>query len=134
MLLFFNATAWANIADNAASAPITNWEYSLHTADPTDAGNQTSNEAAYTSYDRVQIARASGAGGHTVTNNSVSPTDATTSFPQATGGTETETHFGIGTAGSGTGILEIPGTVTPNVSVTTGVTPQLTSDTAITID
>lgn len=36
--LIFNGTAIANLADNAASSPLTNLEVSLHTADPTDSG------------------------------------------------------------------------------------------------
>jgi hypothetical protein len=39
--LIFNATAWANYADNAASSPQTNIGVSLHTADPGDAGDAT---------------------------------------------------------------------------------------------
>ena len=69
--LIFNATAIANIADNAASAPLTNLYISLHTSDPGEAGGQTTNEIAYTSYARVAVARTSG--GFVVTNNSVSP-------------------------------------------------------------
>src|SRR5690349_4653937 len=37
MKLLFNATAITNIADNAASSPLTNLEVSLHTADPGEA-------------------------------------------------------------------------------------------------
>ncbi len=48
--LTFNATAIANIADNAAASPLTNLQMSLHTADPGEAGDQTTNEIAYTSY------------------------------------------------------------------------------------
>ena len=69
--LIFNATAIANIADNAASAPLTNLYVALHTADPTDAGAQNASEAAYTGYARVSVARTSG--GWTVSGNSVSP-------------------------------------------------------------
>jgi hypothetical protein len=32
--LIFNATAWANYADNAATSPQTNIDNALHTADP----------------------------------------------------------------------------------------------------
>ena len=39
--LIFNATAIANIADNAASSPLTNLFVPLHTADPGEAGSQT---------------------------------------------------------------------------------------------
>lgn len=96
--LIFNATAIANIADNAGSSPLTNLYVSLHTADPGEAYDQTTSEATYTSYARVAVARTSG--GFTVTGNSVSPA-ADIVFPAATGGTNTITHFAIGTASSG---------------------------------
>ena len=131
MKLIFQATAIANIADNAASSPLTNLYVSLHTADPADAGNQTTNETAYTSYARVAVARTSG--GWTVTGNSVSPT-ANIDFPACTGGTATITHFGIGTASSGTGKLLYSGTVSPNISVSSGVTPRLTTASTVTED
>jgi len=131
MKLIFNATAIASIADNAASAPLTNLYISLHTSDPGEAGDQTTNETAYTSYARVAVARSGS--GWTVTNNSVSPA-ATIGFPACTGSTATITHFAVGTASSGAGKLLISGTVTPNISVSTGVTPQLTTSTALTID
>jgi hypothetical protein len=129
--LIFNATAIANIADNAATSPITNIFVSLHTADPGEAGSQTTSEATYTSYARVGVARTTG--GWTVTTNSVSPV-ATISFPACTGGTNTITHFGVGTLTSGAGKLLYSGTVTPNISVSTGVTPQLSTATTVTED
>ena len=129
--LIFQATAIANIADNAATSPLTNIYVSLHTADPADAGNQTTSETAYTSYARVAVARTSG--GWTVTGNSVSPT-ANIDFPACTGGTATITHFGIGTASSGTGKLLYSGTVSPNISVSSGVTPRLTTASTVTED
>ena len=129
--LIFQATAIANIADNASSSPLTSLHVSLHTADPGEAGDQTTNEVAYTSYARVAVARTSG--GWTVTTNSVSPV-ATISFPACTGSTATATHFGVGTASSGAGKLLYSGTVTPNISISTGVTPQLTTASTITED
>lgn len=131
MKMIFQATAIANIADNAASSPLTNLYVSLHTADPGEAGSQTTSECAYTSYARVAVARSGS--GFTVTNNSVSPAAAVT-FPACTGGTETVTHFAIGTASSGTGKILYSGTVSPNISVSSGVTPQLTTSSAITED
>ena len=129
--LIFNATAIANIADNAASAPLTNLYASLHTADPGEAGDQTTNEATYTSYARVAVARTTG--GWTVTNNSVSPVAAIT-FPAGTGGSGTVTYAAIGTASSGAGKLLFRGTVTPNIVTGNGVTPQLTTASTITLD
>ena len=129
--LIFNATAIANLADNAASSPLTNLYVSLHTADPGEAGDQSTSEVSYTSYARVAVART--AGGWTVTNNSVSPV-ANIDFPAATGGTATVTYFGVGSASSGAGVLYYSGTVTPSISVSSGVTPRLTTASTITED
>lgn len=129
--LIFNATAIANIADNAASSPLTNLFVSLHTADPGEAGDQTTSEAAYTSYARVAVART--AGGFTVTNNSVSPA-ANVSFPTCTGGSATATHFAIGTATSGSGKILYKGIITPNIVISSGVTPSITTATTVTED
>lgn len=130
--LLFNATAWANIADNAASSPLTNLYVSLHTADPGEAGNQTTNEIAYTSYARVAVARTTG-GWTASTSGSTSPVSAIT-FPTGTGGSGTATHFGIGSLSSGAGVLYISGTVTPNIVCGSGVQPSLTTATTITLD
>jgi hypothetical protein len=130
--LIFKNTDWANVGDAAGlqnSATAGSFYLSLHTADPGEGGSQTTNETAYTSYARVAVAR-SGAG-WTITNDSVSPA-ATITFPEATGGTATITHMGIGTDSSGAGNLIWKGAVTPNISVSTGVTPRLTTSTAIT--
>lgn len=122
--LIFNATGIANVADNAASSPLTNLYVSLHTADPTAGGSQTSSEAAYTSYARVAVARTSS--GWTITGASVSPV-ATIVFPAATGGSETETFFAIGTAASGTGKILYAGPISPSIVVINGTTPELTT-------
>lgn len=119
--LIFNATAIANIADNAASSPLTNLYVSLHTADPGEGGDQTTSEATYTSYARVAVARTSG--GWTVTANAVSNTAAIT-FPTATGGTNTITHFAVGTASSSTGKVLYKGALTSSLSVSNGIAPE----------
>lgn len=129
--LIFNATAIANIADNASASPLTNLYVAAHTADPGEAGDQTTSECTYTSYARVTVARTSG--GWTVTANSVSPV-AAISFPACTGGTNTITHFSVGVASSGASKILYSGTVTPNISVSTGVTPQLTTASTVTED
>jgi hypothetical protein len=131
MKLIFNATAIANIADNAAASPLTDLRVSLHTADPGEAGDQTTSEATYTSYARVLVARTTG--GWTVTNNSVSPV-ATIAFPAGTGGSGTVTHWAVGTATTGAGKILYSGTVTPNIVTGNGVTPQLTTGSTVTED
>jgi hypothetical protein len=129
--LIFNATAIANVADNAATSPLTSLYVSLHTADPGEAGTQTTSECAYTSYARVAVARTSG--GWTVTNNSVSPA-ADISFPAATGGSETATYWAVGTASSSTGKLLYSGAISPTIVISSGVTPKLTTASTITED
>ena len=104
--LIFNATAIANLADNAATSPLTNLQIALHTLFPTLGGDQTTNEIGYTGYVRQAVARTSG--GWTVTGNVASPV-AAISFPEMTGGAGgVATHFSVGTANTGTGkILRI---------------------------
>jgi len=126
--LIYNATAIANLADNASASPLTTLYVSLHTADP-NAGNQTTSEAAYTGYARVSVARTSG--GWTVTSNSVSPV-ATISFPAGTGGGETVTHAAVGTDTSGTGKILDSGTLSPSIATGNGITPEIKTTSTIT--
>lgn len=130
--LIFNATPIALLADDTATTPLADLYVSLHTADPGEAGSQTTSECDYTSYARVAVARTGV--GWTVTANSVSPA-ASIDFPASTGGdTDVVTHFAVGTASSGAGKVLYSGTVTPNISVASGVTPKLATTTAITED
>ena len=126
--LIYNATAIANIADNASTSPLTTLYVSLHTADP-NAGDQETSEAAYTGYARVSVARTSG--GWTVTTNSVSPV-ATISFPAGTGGGETVTHAAVGTLTSGTGKILDSGTLSPSIATGNGITPEIKTTSTIT--
>lgn len=75
---------------------------SLHTADPGEAGDQTTSEAAYTNYARVAVVRT--ASGWTVSGNQVSNA-AAINFAQCGLTGATITHFGVGTASSGAGKL-----------------------------
>jgi hypothetical protein len=115
--LVFNATAIGNIADNAATSPLTNLFVSLHTADPTVGGSQTSSEATYTSYARVSVARTSG--GWTVSGSSVTNA-AAVNFPTCTGGSNTCTHIAVGTLTSGAGKILYVGALTNSVAVSLG--------------
>lgn len=138
--LLLNATAIANVADNAATSPLTQLWVSLHTADPqagaTEGSAQTTSEATYTGYARVAVARTSG--GWTITTNgsgvtSASPV-ASITFPVATAGSNVITHFAVGSASTGAGRIFYAGNVSPNITVTSGVQPILTTATVITED
>lgn len=105
LLLLFNNTDFANVGDAAGlqnSAAAGSLYVSLHTADPGEAGSQTTSETAYTNYARVAVAR-SGAG-WTVSANSVSNA-AAIAFAQCGITGATITHFGLGTDSSGAGTL-----------------------------
>lgn len=122
--LIFNNTDFAGIGDAGGlqnSATAGSLYVSLHTADPGEAGDQTTNESAYTSYARVAVAR-SGAG-WTVSGNSAT-NFALTQFPECTGGSETITHVGIGTDASGAGVLLYSGALSASRSVSSGIQPQ----------
>ena len=127
--LIFNGTPIANIADNAASSPLTNFYVSFHNADPGVGGSQTTSETAYTSYARTAVPRTSV--GWTVTGNQVVPA-ANVNAPLCTGGTDTLTFFSVGIAASGTGKILYRGPLSPTISVNSGVTPQLQTGTVIT--
>lgn len=119
------------VAENHSSSPITSLYVSLHTSDPGEAGTQATNEIAYTSYARVAVVRTSS--GWTISGNSVSPA-AAIDFPAGTGGSGTATHMGIGTLTSGAGVLLYSGAISPTIVTGNGITPSLTTATAITED
>jgi hypothetical protein len=138
LALIFNATAWANYADNAASVPQTQIAVGLHTADPADAGTMATSESAYTNYARQNVNR--NTGGWTVTANgsgsssTVAPV-AAISFPASGAAGTTITNFSTGKTGGGAAAILFSGTVTPNIAIgASGVTPQLTTSTLITLD
>jgi hypothetical protein len=130
--LIFNATAIANIADNAAASPLTNLYWALHTADPGETNFQSASEATYTGYARVAVARTTG-GMTASTAGSTSPV-ANIDFGLCTAGTNTITHASVGVASAGATSILYSGTVTPNISVVAGVTPRLTTASTITED
>lgn len=122
-LIFQNANA-ANVGDATGLRGSTTpgvLYLSLHTADPGETGTQTTSEATYTSYARVSVVR-SGAG-FTLTSQTISNA-AAVNFPAATGGSNTITHFGIGSDVSGTGNLFFSGALTGSLAVSTGITPS----------
>lgn len=122
-LIFTNSNI-ANIGDATGlrgSTTAGSLYISLHTADPGETGNQTTSEATYTGYARVAVAR-SGAG-WTVSGNTASNAAAVT-FGQCTGGSNSITHFGIGTDASGAGNLLITGALSAPLAVSAGITPS----------
>lgn len=122
-LLFANSN-WANIGDatglrGATTAGV--YYIGLHTADPGEAGTQSTSEATYTGYARVSVARSGS--GWTVSGNSSSNAAAIT-FGACTAGSSTVTHFSIGTDVSGAGNLIASSALTASLAVSAGITPS----------
>ena len=93
----------------------------LFTADPTESGSFT-NEATYTGYARVAMAKASAwtDGGSTFTNAGL------LQFPQCTGGNNTITHFAVCTLASG-GEVVVSGALNASLNISSGIQPQFSS-------
>ena len=122
LALIFNATAWADIAENDSSSPATNLYLSLHTADPGVGGSQTTNETAYTNYARIAIARTTG--GWDAPSGGATANAALAQFAQCGASGATLTHVAIGTASSGAGLVLYAGALTSSLAVANGIQPQ----------
>lgn len=93
----------------------------LHTADPGNAGTQTTSEATYTSYARVLVTASTG---FTAASAGASSNTGLIQFPQCTGGTNVITHVTIGTAASGAGQVIYRGSLSASLSVANLIQPQ----------
>jgi hypothetical protein len=107
-----------------AGSPLTVLYVSLHTGVLSASSAQNTSEAAYTGYARVSVARTTG--GWTLTNETITNA-AAINFPACTGGSETETYVGIGTAASGAGTLLWWGSLTNSLAVSNGITPSISA-------
>lgn len=122
LALIFNATAWADLAENDSSSPATNLYVSLHTADPGVGGSQTTNEAAYTNYARVAVAR--NTGGWDAPSSGATQNAALIQFPQCGVTGATITHVAIGKASSGSGLVLYSGALNASLAVANLIQPQ----------
>ncbi len=124
--LYFENNNHANIGDGTGLVKSTAdgvFYVSLHTSAPGAAGDQTTNEASYTGYARTSVARNTG---WTVASANASNTAAVGGVGgwDCTGGSDTVTHFGIGTDASGAGNLIFFGALSASLAVSSGVDPE----------
>ena len=123
--LIFTNVAAPNVGDAGGLLPSVgagNFHTSLHTALPAESvSDQTNLEATYTPYARVAVARS--LAGWTVAAGVVD-NDAAITFPQATSGSDTVTHFGLGFAASGAGFLNMVGVLASSLAISVGITPE----------
>ena len=130
--LIFNATAISGLADNASASPLTNLYVALHTADPGEVGNQSTNEVNYTGYARVAVQR-TGAG-WTLAGQTISPT-AVIELGEMTAGTAgTAVYASVGTAASGAGKIIIRGALSQTIPFQVGTVPRIRANSTITLD
>ena len=121
-LIFLNLS-FDNIGDATGIIKSTgdgNFTVALSTGTLTDSSDQATTEAAYTSYVRKSVAR--GAAQWTVTSGTVTNDNAIT-FAQATGGSETETDFSLG-SDQVADEMWIYGALTASLAVSNGITPE----------
>lgn len=122
--LIFQNIAWTNIGDAGGllpSASAGSLYVSLHTADPGEAGDQTTSESAYTNYARVAVARS--VAGWTVAGNTVSNAGSV-AFPECGASGSTVTHFAVGRASSGAGEIIVSGALSATVVINNLITPS----------
>lgn len=117
LAFIFNATAMPSYGSNLY--------VHLHTADPGEAGTSTTNEADYTGYLPVSVAR--DAGGFTVSGNQAINT-AEVTFPECTGGSNTITHASVATL---SGQILYSGALTAPINISNLITPRFPAGTLI---
>jgi hypothetical protein len=123
-LLFLNID-WANVGDAAGlqnSAAAGNFYVRLHTADPGEGGDGSTNEVSYTGYSPPALAR-SGAGftrvGSTVSNAALVQCGKRTDV-----GTTTATYFSICTAPTGAAQIIVSAPLDDDLIISQNVNPQ----------
>ena len=131
LTLYFNNTNHANVGDATGlrgSTTAGSFFLALHTADPGEGGNQSTNEVTYTGYARVAVARSSG--GFTISTSTVALV-ANQQFGQATAGSFpiSATFWSLGVALSGATEMEYSGPLTPSGAVFVPVTAVASTDT-----
>jgi hypothetical protein len=122
--LLLQNVAWANFGDatglRGSTTPGVVY-VGLHTADPGEAGNPTSNEATFIGYARASIARDTDE--WTVTNDTATNTNEL-AFAPCTAGSSTVTHFSISDASSGAGNWMLSGALGAPLNISAGITPR----------
>lgn len=129
LLLYFNGTGIADIADNDGTSPATQLFVSLHAQDPGTAGSRA-HECDYTGYAEVAVVRDNT--GWSVTGGTVNPA-VPIDFPEKTGGTDQQAAYWA-VARSAGGTIDYRGPINPPLDIVDGKVPRLKTTSAITED
>lgn len=104
-----------------------NFWFAAHTADPGEAGTAVTSEAAYGSYARVPVVKATGL---TVSGDQVSNANLV-QFPQSTVGGSAITHITLVTTASGAGTIIARAICAAAIPTSIGVQPQAVANTLV---
>jgi hypothetical protein len=126
LALIYNAVAWANMADNAATAPLANIYIGLHTGPVAAGDSQTVNEATYGAYARLAIPRTTS--GFTVPSGGVTRNTALAQFLECTSGSNAITNVSTGVTPSGAGAVLHSGALSAARTVSAGIQPQFAAN------
>ena len=121
--LLFNATAIANIADNAASAPMTNLHVALSTGTLSASSAQNTTECNYGGYVRRTVARTT-AGWVAASAQTTSNVAAITYGSHTSGSNDTATDVSVGKDLTGVGQVFYWGALDSSLLISSGVTPE----------
>lgn len=122
LALLYNGTTWNLIAENDSTSPATNLYIALHTAAVSAGGDQTEDEATYTGYARLAVARTTS--GWEVPASGSTSNAALAQFVACTGGSNVITHVSIGLAASGPSQILHSGALNASRTISDGIQPQ----------
>lgn len=100
---------------------------SLHTSNPGEGADQTTNEVQvtnYVGYTRIPVVRSSFGWTISGINPTTAANTAQVNFPQCTGGASIITYIGVGTDLAGTGKLLYSGVLVSPLSISNNITPS----------
>lgn len=121
LALMYNATAWANVADNAAASPITAIQVPLATASYAATDTLATNETAFTNYVRQTTTRNTAA--WTAPSGGATSNAAAIEYPTCGASGATITSAATGT-GAGAGILWHYGDLNASIAVSNQIQPR----------
>jgi hypothetical protein len=127
LALIYNATNWQYVADNTATTPATYLEVALHTAAVGPGVPQNTSEGGYSNYARVQVNRATGAGGWLAPSNGAVKNTSLIQFLECNGGTATIEWVSVGISG----VILHAGALAAPRTISNGIQPQFAAEALI---
>lgn len=127
LALIFNATAWADIAQNDGSGPLTSLYVSLHKTNPGVGGSQETGEADYGAYARIAVVRDSGVTGWKTPASGSTDNNGIIIFDECDSSSNSIGYVAIGTDASGAGRVLYAGALSSPRTISAGIQPQFSA-------